>query len=116
MSDQGSAKAWFRDAQSGEGKWSLDEVIYRSPDDNLLEVHHDLSDLQQMGPDKLKKLWDERWGPQSKAPQFGNLGQKELVLPDIPRNTSLPLVKAAAAFYPWAATLSHWASMASNYY
>ena len=40
--------AWFRDAETGSGRWELDEIVYRSPRGGLLEVAHDLALLKSM--------------------------------------------------------------------
>jgi threonine synthase len=42
--------AWFRDADSGTGRWELDEIVYRSPSGGLLEVAHDLNALKSRSP------------------------------------------------------------------
>ncbi|TVR45160.1 MAG: threonine synthase [Planctomycetota bacterium] len=95
------SRSWFRDAITGEGHWSLDEVIYRSPAGNLLEVVHDLSSLKAQGPDKLKALWDSRWGPRTPTPfHSGIWGKKELVLPDIPDEHVVTLDEGHSSLLP----------------
>ncbi|TVR14386.1 MAG: threonine synthase [Planctomycetota bacterium] len=94
-------KSWFRDAVTGEGQWSLDEVRYRSPAGNLLEVVHDLEPLREQGPAGLKALWDQRWGPRSAHPfHSGIWGKKELVLPDIPDEHVVTLDEGHTSLLP----------------
>ncbi len=53
--------AWFRDAETGAGRWELDEIVYRSPSGGLLEVAHDLNLLKARSPAAWMKLWDSRY-------------------------------------------------------
>jgi threonine synthase len=76
--------AWFRDAETEQGRWELDEVIYRSPSGGLLEVAHDLGALAQRSPAAWIKLWDSRYKRTQWPFSSGVWGKKELVLPNIP--------------------------------
>ncbi len=76
--------AWFRDAETGSGRWELDEIIYRSPSGGLLEVAHDLPLLQARSAAAWMKLWDSRYKRTQWPYGSGVWGKKELVLPNIP--------------------------------
>ncbi len=76
--------AWFRDAESGTGRWELDEVIYRSPAGGLLEVAHDLEALRSRSPAAWMRLWDSRYKRTQWPFSSGVWGKKEMVLPNIP--------------------------------
>lgn len=77
--------AWFRDAATRAGRWELDEVVYRSPAGNLLEVQHDLAALQAAGDaDYWRSLFDQRFRLAPQPYASGVWGKKELVLPGIP--------------------------------
>ena len=76
--------AWFRDADTGTGRWELDEIIYRSPSGGLLEVAHDLEALRHRSPAAWMKLWDSRYKRTQWPFSSGIWGKKELVLPNIP--------------------------------
>jgi len=54
--------AWFRHAATKQGRWELDEIIYRAPDGGLLEVAHDLAALRKLhDADGWRALWDRRY-------------------------------------------------------
>ncbi len=76
--------AWFRDADSGTGRWELDEIVYRSPTGGLLEVAHDLEALKNRSAAGWMKLWDSRYKRTQWPYGSGVWGKKELVLPNIP--------------------------------
>ena len=76
--------AWFRDAETGTGRWELDEIIYRSPSGGLLEVAHDLEALKNRTPAGWMKLWDGRYKRTQWPFSSGVWGKKEMVLPGIP--------------------------------
>jgi threonine synthase len=76
--------AWFRDAETGTGRWELDEIIYRSPSGGLLEVAHDLEALKNRTPAGWMKLWDSRYKRTQWPFSSGVWGKKEMVLPGIP--------------------------------
>jgi threonine synthase len=93
--------AWFRDAATKEGRWELDDIVYRSPEGGLLEVAHDLDALAAKGPEHWKQLWDQRWGPRSPAPYGSGIwGKKELVLPQIPEEHVVTLGEGCSAMVP----------------
>jgi threonine synthase len=77
--------AWFHNHTTGEGRWELDEIIYRSPEGDLLEVQQDLASLQaQRDGTAWRQHWDAR-SPINAAPDnSGVWAKRELVLPDIP--------------------------------
>ena len=76
--------AWFRDAETGNGRWELDDIIYRSPTGGLLEVAHDLPLLKARSAAAWMKLWDSRYKRTQWPYGSGVWGKKELVLPNIP--------------------------------
>ena len=76
--------AWFRDAETGTGRWELDEIIYRSPTGGLLEVAHDLEALRGRSAAAWMKLWDGRYKRTQWPFSSGVWGKKEMVLPNIP--------------------------------
>lgn len=76
--------AWFRDAATGAGRWELDEIVYRSPAGNLLEVAHDLGALRARSADEWRALWDRRFARRRAPLGSGVWGKKELVLPNLP--------------------------------
>jgi threonine synthase len=76
--------AWFRDADTGTGRWELDEIIYRSPAGGLLEVAHDLEALKNRSAAGWMKLFDGRYKRTQWPFSSGVWGKKELVLPNIP--------------------------------
>lgn len=65
---------------SGES-YSLDEVVYRSKDGGLLDVHHDMKALAQYGPDHWKAIFDARVGTTAWPYGSGVWSKKEWVLP-----------------------------------
>ncbi len=76
--------AWFRDAETGTGRWELDQIIYRSPAGGLLEVAHDLGALNARSAAGWMKLWEGRYKRTQWPFSSGVWGKKELVLPNIP--------------------------------
>ncbi len=76
--------AWFRDAETGTGRWELDEIIYRSPTGGLLEVAHDVDALQSRSAAGWMQLWDSRYKRTMWPYGSGVWGKKEMVLPNIP--------------------------------
>lgn len=63
--------------------YDLDEVVYRSQDGGLLDVHHDMESLAIYGPEYWKALFDERVGRTSWPYGSGVWSKKEWVLPQI---------------------------------
>ena len=76
--------AWFRDAETGTGRWELDEIVYRSPTGGLLEVAHNVETLRQRSAAGWMKLWESRYKRTQWPFSSGVWGKKELVLPNIP--------------------------------
>jgi threonine synthase len=76
--------AWFREAETGAGRWELDDIVYRSPTGGLLEVAHDLAQLQARSAAGWMKLWESRYKRTQWPYSSGVWGKKELVLPNIP--------------------------------
>ena len=76
--------AWFRDADTGTGRWELDEIIYRSPTGGLLEVAHDQGTLKQRSAAAWIRLWEGRYKRTQWPFSSGVWGKKEMVLPNIP--------------------------------
>ena len=76
--------AWFQDAESQTGRWELDEIIYRSPEGNLLEVQHDIEALKQRSAASWMRLWESRYKRTSWPYGSGVWGKKEMILPNIP--------------------------------
>ncbi|GLI59731.1 hypothetical protein VaNZ11_001678 [Volvox africanus] len=76
----------FADIQSrhmsGES-YSLDDVVYRSRDGGLLDVHHDMKALAQYGPDYWRALFDARIGTTAWPFGSGVWSKKEWVLPGL---------------------------------
>ena len=76
--------AWFQDADTQSGRWELDEIIYRSPEGNLLEVTHDLEALKQRSAASWMRLWESRYKRTMWPYGSGVWGKKEMILPNIP--------------------------------
>ena len=93
--------AWFRDADSGTGRWELDEIVYRSPTGGLLEVAHDLEALRQRSAAGWMKLWESRYKRTQWPFSSGVWGKKELVLPNIPDEHIISLDEGGSNLF-WA--------------
>ena len=93
--------AWFRDADSGNGRWELDEIVYRSPTGGLLEVAHDLEALKSRSAAGWMKLWDGRYKRTQWPFSSGVWGKKELVLPNIPDEDIVSLDEGGSNLF-WA--------------
>ncbi|KAH6761650.1 Pyridoxal-5'-phosphate-dependent enzyme family protein [Perilla frutescens var. hirtella] len=63
--------------------YSLDEVIYRSSDGGLLDVHHDMDALRQFDGRYWRTLFDSRIGTTRWPYGSGVWSKKEWVLPEI---------------------------------
>lgn len=63
--------------------YSLDEVIYRSRDGGLLDVHHDMAALRQFDGHYWRTLFDSRVGTTRWPYGSGVWSKKEWVLPEI---------------------------------
>jgi threonine synthase len=89
--------AWFRDAATKQGRWELDQIVYRSPEGGLLEVAHDLAALRAAHPaEAWKQLWDQRFRRAPYPYASGIWGKKELVLPGIPDEHVVSLGEGAS--------------------
>ena len=93
--------AWFRDADTGTGRWELDEIVYRSPTGGLLEVAHDLEALRQRSAAGWMKLWESRYKRTQWPFSSGVWGKKELVLPNIPDEHIISLDEGGSNLF-WA--------------
>src|ERR1043165_2357833 len=93
--------AWFRDADSGTGRWELDEIVYRSPAGGLLEVAHDLNSLRSRSPAAWMQLWDSRYKRTMWPFGSGVWGNKGRVLPNTPDNAIVSLDEGATNLF-WA--------------
>ena len=93
--------AWFRDADTGTGRWELDEIIYRSPTGGLLEVAHNLETLKQRSAAGWMKLWDGRYKRTQWPFSSGVWGKKEMVLPNIPDEDVVSLDEGGSNLF-WA--------------
>ncbi len=77
-------KAWFQCIEGCEGRYDLNEIIYRCPKcENLLEVCHDIERLQKRPAKEWKNLFESRYR-RSDWP-FGSSvwGKKEIVCPNV---------------------------------
>ncbi len=92
--------AWFRDATTKEGRWELDEIIYRSPAGNLLEVAHDLDALRRRDAAAWRSLWEGRWGGPDWPQVSGIWAKRELVLPHIPTDHIVSLGEGCDTLLP----------------
>ncbi len=77
-------QAYFRCISGCAGKHSLDEVVYHCPTcGNLLEVHHELTPLQEQNGTQWKKKFDERRQDYRFPMASGIWSKKEWILPNI---------------------------------
>ncbi len=84
----------------GEGAWSLDEIIYRSPRGDLLDVVHDLDALRQRSGAAWRTLFDERAGARDYPDRSGVWGKREWVLPEIALDHILSLGEGNTQLLP----------------
>lgn len=68
-------------SRGSEEQYSLDEVLYRSNDGGLLDVHHDMDALRHFDAAYWKKLFDGRNATTSWPYGSGVWSKKEWVLP-----------------------------------
>ena len=54
--------AWFQSVTGSPERYPLNDVVYRDPDGNLLEVVHDLEALKARSPAAWMRTFDERYG------------------------------------------------------
>jgi len=64
--------------------WSLDEVVYRTPEGGLLDVAHDLDALRDRSGAAWRALFDARAGARRWPDRSGVWGKREWVLPGLP--------------------------------
>lgn len=84
MVTQAPFRAHFRCFRGCPGEYSIYDVIYTCPTcGGLLEVHHDLTALQQRTPDEWKNLLDRRVGSTQWPYGSGVWGMREWVAPDL---------------------------------
>jgi len=76
-------RAWFRSIADHAETHPLDEVVYRSRDGHLLEVHHDAAELTKTSPAEWKELFRRRRDTTEWPYGSGVWGKKEWVLPEI---------------------------------
>ena len=67
----------------GEGAWSLDDIVYRTPGGGLLDVVHDLAALAERSGAAWRELFDQRAGARGYPDRSGVWGKREWVLPDL---------------------------------
>lgn len=84
----------------GEGAWSLDEIIYRSPGGGLLDVVHDLDALRERSGAAWRTLFDARAGARDYPDRSGVWGKREWVLPAIAREHILSLGEGNTQLLP----------------
>nr|QKY14825.1 threonine synthase (THRC) [Polytomella parva] len=76
----------FNDVKNGKTSgesYSLDKVIYRAKDGDLLDVHHDMNALGKFDAKYWKNLFDSRVGSTEWPFGSGVWSKKEWVLPEI---------------------------------
>lgn len=84
MVTQAPFRAHFRCFRGCPGEYSIYDVIYTCPTcGGLLEVHHDLTALQQRTPNEWKNLLDRRVGSTQWPYGSGVWGMREWVAPDL---------------------------------
>ena len=88
MSDAKPAyRAHFRSIADHGETYSLDEVVYKSRDGHLLEVHHDMDELAKTSAVDWKELFRARAHTTEWPYGSGVWGKKEWVLPEVdPKN------------------------------
>lgn len=76
--------AWFQCINGCQGQFSLLEIIYRCPScGNLLEVHHDMTELKTRAPAAWMRLFDDRRHQNVYPYGSGVWAKKEWVVPFI---------------------------------
>ena len=79
--------AWFECFSGCEGRYSLEDIMYRCPRcGGLLEVRHDVAALQERSASEWKRLFDGRLGRES-----GVWSKKEVVLPELRQESIVTL-------------------------
>jgi threonine synthase len=85
-----------------EGRYDIEEVIYRCPRcGELLEVRHDLDALKARDGDAWKRLFDQRAGTSRWPYGSGVWGKKEFVMPNVDDDTIVSLHEGGTNLF-WA--------------
>ncbi|HHT9126314.1 MAG TPA: threonine synthase [Candidatus Brocadiia bacterium] len=95
-------KAWFRCIAGCDGKYGLNEIIYRCKKcGDLLEVAHDIEKLKQRNADSWKKLFDDRYR-RTEWPYGSSVwGKKEWVCPSVENKNVVSLYEGGSNLF-WA--------------
>ncbi len=83
MTEKPQYRARFQSITDPNERYPLDEVVYRSRTGDLLEVVHDLRELQKTSPEAWKRRFKERDHVADWPFGSGVWGKKEWVLPGI---------------------------------
>lgn len=75
--------AWFQSVTGGPVRYPLNEVVYRDPEGNLLEVVHDVDALKSRSPAAWMRTFDERYGRTSWPYGSGVWSKHEWVQPHV---------------------------------
>ena len=87
-----SYDAWFQCSDACEGRYPLDEIVYRCPQcDSLLEVQHDVERLKSRSASAWMRLFDERYMRTQEPYGSGVWGKKELVYPNLDNSNVVSL-------------------------
>lgn len=95
----------FKDVVSGKTSgesYLLDQVVYRSSDGGLLDVHHDMKGLSAYGPEFWRTLFDARVGTTSWPYGSGVWSKKEWVLPELADDDIVSMFEGNSNLF-WAA-------------
>lgn len=94
--------AWFGCAAGCEGKWALDEIIYRCPTcEGLLEVVHDTEAWKSRSPLAWARLFEDRWRRNVWPYGSGVWGRKEWVQPHVDDDNVVSLYEGGSNLF-WA--------------
>ncbi len=80
--------------------FGLDEVVYKCPNGELLDVVHDMDALRQRSGAEWRTLFDERAGARSWPDRSGVWGKREWVLPEIDDSEILCLGEGMSHLMP----------------
>lgn len=84
MAEKPNLRAWFQSLADPTERYALDEVVYTDRSGGLLQVEHDLGELQKTPAAAWKKLFEDRAHKTEWPYGSGVWGKKEWVLPEIP--------------------------------
>ena len=76
-------RAWFESFKDPSERYELDEVVYTARDGSLLQVVHDMDELQKTSGEEWKALFEARAHKTDWPYGSGVWGKKEWVLPGI---------------------------------